>query len=86
MIFSIPTDAMWHGASAIPRSAFPSFVHTTKPPVSATAKFIPVSVASGGEEVRAQMLARRRRERRRIGKSLRRPEVLVERCRRPPPS
>ena len=48
--FSIPTEAMCTGASAIPRSAFPSFVQTTNPPVSATAKFIPVSVASAARK------------------------------------
>jgi len=50
MTFSIPTDAMWIGASAIPRSAFPSFVQTTNPPVSAMAKLIPVSVQSAARK------------------------------------
>ena len=45
MSFSIPMQAMWMGGSDTPRSAFPSLVQTTSPPVSAMAKFTPVSPA-----------------------------------------
>ena len=41
----MPMHAMWMGGSEMPRSALPSFVHTTKSPVSAMAKFTPVSPA-----------------------------------------
>ena len=38
--------AMCSFGSEVPRSAFPSFVQTTNPPVAAMAKFTPVSPAS----------------------------------------
>ena len=44
--FSIPMQAMCSGGREMPISALPSFVHTTMPPVSATAKFTPVIPAS----------------------------------------
>ena len=43
--FSMPTHTTWSGGSAIPRSALPSFVQITTPPVSARAKFAPVMPA-----------------------------------------
>ena len=43
--FSTPMQAMWIGGSAVPRSAFPSLVQTTTPPVEAMAKLTPVSPA-----------------------------------------
>ena len=46
MIFSIPTEAMWNCGTSADRSALPSFVQTTNPPVSATAKLMPVIPAS----------------------------------------
>ena len=44
-IFSTPMQAMCKGGSDVPRSALPSLVHTTTPPVAAMAKFTPVSPA-----------------------------------------
>ena len=44
--FSIPIQAMCSGGSETPKSAFPSLVQTTIPPVSATAKLTPVIPAS----------------------------------------
>ncbi len=48
MSFSMPMQAMCMRRSETPRSALPSLVQTTKPPVSAMAKFTPVSPASAG--------------------------------------
>ena len=59
--FSMPMQAMCSVGSDMPRSALPSFVQTTKPPVSAMAKFTPVMPASAREERRAQLAARRPR-------------------------
>ena len=45
MTFSMPMQAMCSGGSEAPRSALPSLVQTTKPPVSAMAKLTPVRPA-----------------------------------------
>ena len=42
----MPMQAMCSCGSDVPRSALPSFVQTTKPPVSAMAKLTPVMPAS----------------------------------------
>ena len=44
--FSIPMQAMCNFGKDVPRSAFPSFVQTTEPPVSAIAKLTPVMPAA----------------------------------------
>ena len=44
--FSIPMQAMWTRGNETPKSALPSFVQTTKPPVSAMAKLTPVMPTS----------------------------------------
>ena len=58
MSFSIPIEAMCMGGSAMPRSALPSLVHTTKPPVSAMAKFTPVSPACAARNFSRRCCAR----------------------------
>lgn len=47
--FLIPIQAICSGGRETPRSAFPSLVQTTKPPVSAIAKLTPVSPASAAQ-------------------------------------
>ena len=59
-------QAMWSGGSAVPRSALPSFVQTTMPPVSAIAKLTPGDSGLRGEELLAQVRARDLGERGRI--------------------
>ena len=46
MIFSMPIEAMCSFGTLAERSALPSLVQTTTPPVSATAKLQPVMPAS----------------------------------------
>ena len=49
--FSMPMQAMCSFGSETPRSALPSFVQTTKPPVSAMAKLTPVMPASASRNL-----------------------------------
>ena len=72
MIFSMPMQAMCSGGSDMPRSALPSLVQTTKPPVSATAKFTPVRPASALQELLAQVAAGRLGQVLGVGGALRR--------------
>ena len=54
--FSIPMQAMCSFGSETPRSALPSLVQTTKPPVSAMAKLTPVRPASACMNLSPQVL------------------------------
>ena len=53
----MPMQAMWSGGSDVPRSALPSFVQTTKPPVSAMREVDAGEAGLGGEKLFAQALA-----------------------------
>ena len=77
--FSIPMQAMCSLGSEMPRSAFPSFVQTTNPPVSATAKFTPVMPASAAMNLSAQVRASGFGQVVRVRRSLLGPQVLVKR-------
>ena len=53
----MPMQAMCSLGRLAPRSALPSLVQTTKPPVSATAKLAPVMPASASKEIRPRVAA-----------------------------
>ena len=74
--FSIPTQAMCSFGSETPRSALPSLVQTTTPPVSAIAKLTPVMPGVGCHELLAQVTCARLRP----GTSDRSPRPAVPKC------
>ena len=80
----MPMQAMCTFGSETPRSALPSFVQTTKPPVSAMAKFTPVMPASAARNFCAQMLPGGFDQVGRIGRAGCRAEPLVKQVGRPP--
>ena len=58
----MPIDAICNFGTFADKSALPSFVQTTKVPVSATAKLQPVMPAVGGKDQRASCLTLRFRQ------------------------